>query len=110
MARTLPQTRDRTKIPSPAAQLSRNLQKSLFANRAATRCLSLILFFSIWQVLCLVGFDFFINFQLVPSPVEVLKATIEFFTSEPGVHIRSSVYRVLVGFCVASVQIGRAHV
>lgn len=103
MASTLPQTRDRTNIPSLATQLFRTLQKSLFANRAATRCLSLILFFSIWQILCVTGFDFFINFQLVPSPVEVLKATVEFFTSEPGVHIRSSIYRVLVGFCVASV-------
>ena len=57
---------------------------SFFANRSATRCLSLILFFGIWQVLCITGFKFFINFQLVPSPWEVVGATVEFFTSDPG--------------------------
>ena len=103
MASTLPQTRTSTDSTASAAQRSRTLQKRLFANRAAVRCLSLVLFFGIWQVLCIIGFDFFINFQLVPSPVEVLDATVDFFTSEPGVHIRSSIYRVLIGFCVASV-------
>lgn len=103
MASTLPKTRVRTESVSLVTQFSRSLKNLFFANRAATRCLSLILFFGIWQIFCIIGFDFFINFQLVPSPLEVLEATIEFFTSEPGVHIRSSVYRVLVGFGVASV-------
>ena len=66
------------------------------------RTLALLIFFGVWQVLCMIGFKFFINFQLIPSPWEVLGATVEFFTSDPGVHIRSSVFRVLVGFVVAS--------
>jgi len=103
MASTLPKPRARENSASSAVKRSRTFPKRFLANRAATRCLSLILFFSIWQVFCLIGFDFFINFQLVPSPVEVLGATVDFFTSEPGVHIRSSIYRVLVGFCIASV-------
>lgn len=53
-------------------------------------------------MLCMIGFKFFINFQLIPSPWEVLNATVDFFLSDPIVHIRSSVVRVLVGFVVAS--------
>ncbi|MEL6602979.1 MAG: ABC transporter permease [Cyanobacteria bacterium J06614_10] len=102
MASTLPQNRTR---PQDARQLTRRRKaiRTLFsANRSLTRLLALVLFFGIWQLLCTIGFKFFINFQLVPSPVEVLKATVEFFLSEPGVHIRASIFRVLVGFCVAS--------
>lgn len=65
--------------------------------------MALILFFGVWQILCVVGFNFFINFQLVPSPWEVSTATIEFFSSDPGVHIRASILRVLIGFLVASI-------
>ncbi|MEO0645693.1 MAG: ABC transporter permease [Cyanobacteria bacterium J06650_10] len=100
MASTLPQSRIRA--DRQKAKLSRSFSK-LSANRSAVRALSLVLFFSIWQILCVTGFKFFINFQLIPSPVEVAEATVEFFVSEPGVHIRSSVVRVLAGFSVASV-------
>lgn len=100
MASTLPQSRIRA--DRQKAKLSRSFGK-LSANRSAVRALSLVLFFSIWQILCVTGFKFFINFQLIPSPVEVAEATVEFFISEPGVHIRSSVVRVLAGFSVASV-------
>ena len=102
MASILPQSRVRKDSAAPVARLSRTLRHLFFVNRSATRCLSLILFFGIWQVLCVTGFKFFINFQLVPSPVEVAEATVDFFTSEPGVHIRSSLSRVLLGFAVAS--------
>lgn len=102
MASTFPKSRTQDGHSASVAKLSRTLTNLFFANRALTRCLSLILFFGIWQTLCMTGFKFFINFQLLPSPVEVLEATVEFFTSEPGVHIRSSFYRVLVGFAVAS--------
>ncbi|MEL6353015.1 MAG: ABC transporter permease [Cyanobacteria bacterium J06627_28] len=99
MASTLPQSRFHT--PTKPSRLLRTLGH-LAANRSALRVLSLVLFFGIWQFLCVIGFKFFINFQLVPSPVEVAEATVEFFLSEPGVHIRSSVVRVLAGFTVAS--------
>ncbi|MEL6816994.1 MAG: ABC transporter permease, partial [Cyanobacteria bacterium J06598_3] len=100
MASTLPQSRVHTQ--RQASNLSRAL-RNLSANRSALRVLSLVLFFGILQFLCVIGFKFFINFQLVPSPVEVAEATVEFFLSEPGVHLRSSVVRVLAGFSVASV-------
>lgn len=74
----------------------------LFANRSIRRLLAMVLFFGIWQLLCAIDFDFFINFQLVPAPTEVAKATLEFFTSAPWVHIRSSLTRVLVGYVIAS--------
>ncbi|MGB3293351.1 MAG: ABC transporter permease [Phormidesmis sp.] len=100
MASTVPQNRvrDRTQPSEPSRLLA-----NLTANRSAVRLLSLILFFGIWQFLCTIGFKLFINFQLVPSPVEVAEATVDFFLSDPGVHIRSSVVRVLAGFTVASV-------
>lgn len=78
------------------------LNTLLFANRTARQFLALTIFFGGWQILCTIGFDFFINFQLVPSPVEVFKATLNFFTSAPWVHFRSSIQRVLIGYCVAA--------
>lgn len=81
-----------------------SLLNTLFlANRSARRSLALIIFFGVWQIFCEIGFDFFINFQLVPSPTEVFKATISFVTSDPWVHFRSSIQRVLIGFAIASV-------
>ncbi|MGB7248386.1 MAG: ABC transporter permease subunit, partial [Phormidesmis sp.] len=101
MSSILPQSR--TRSDRQMLKFSRTLQASLSANRSAVKLLSLVLFFGIWQFLCVIGFKFFINFQLVPSPLEVLKATVEFFLSDPMVHIRSSIVRVLAGFAVASV-------
>ncbi len=103
MASTLPQSRVRAHSPNPVANLYQTLQAFLLSGRSARRFIALVLFFGIWQILCVIGFKFFINFQLIPSPWEVAKATVEFFTSDPWVHVRSSVVRVLVGFAVASV-------
>lgn len=102
MASTLPQSRVRTPIPSPMTRVYQTLKTFFFAGRSIRRFIALVLFFGIWQVLCVIGFKFFINFQLIPSPWEVFKATVDFFTSDPWVHIRSSLTRVLVGFVVAS--------
>lgn len=102
MASTLPQSRPRTNNRSLAASLYKGL-KALLSGRSIRRCIALILFFGIWQFLCMIGFKFFINFQLIPSPWEVAKATVDFFSSDPWVHFRSSIVRVLVGFAVASV-------
>lgn len=68
----------------------------------ARRFASLVLFFSIWQFLCAIEFNVFINFQFLPSPVEVFQATLEFLTSGPWVHFRSSIARVFIGFAIAS--------
>lgn len=103
MASTLPQSRVRTAKSSPVMGLFKTLRPFFLVNRSVRRLIALALFFGIWQILCMSGFKFFINFQLIPSPWEVLQATVEFFTSDPWVHVRSSVVRVLVGFAVASV-------
>lgn len=55
--------------------------------RLLFRVLSLVLFFGIWQFLCAIKFQFFINFAFLPSPVEVLSATLKFFSNNPMVHI-----------------------
>mgnify|MGYP001800591289 FL=1 len=103
MASILPQSRVRTNGLPPLTRLYQTLQTIFFSGRSVRRLTALILFFGIWQILCMIGFKFFINFQLIPSPWEVLNATVDFFLSDPWVHIRSSVVRVLVGFAVASV-------
>lgn len=88
---------------SSSLKMIQTAKSILFSARSARRLCSLVVFFGIWQILCVIGFKFFINFQLVPSPWEVLGATIEFFQSDPGVHIRSSISRVLIGFAIASI-------
>lgn len=102
MASTLPNVSVRSPRTKLKLSLTYRLQL-LLSGRFARRILALILFFGIWQILCIIDFNFFINFQLVPSPWEVLNATVEFFSSDPGVHIRASLLRVLVGFFVASI-------
>ncbi len=77
-------------------------QKRLRA-QALRRILSLFLFFGIWQLLCLNRFNFFINFENVPSPVEVLEATVQFAAENPMKHIQASAVRVLLGFTIAAV-------
>ncbi|MGF1491630.1 MAG: ABC transporter permease [Microcoleaceae cyanobacterium] len=69
----------------------------------ALRVLSLILFFGGWQLLCEFQVKFFINFEFLPSPMEVLRATVEFLGSNPWVHFKSSIYRVLLGYLIAAI-------
>lgn len=66
------------------------------------RILSLVIFFGVWQFLCQIEFKFFINFGFLPSPLEVVRATWEFFTDDPWVHLQSSIGRVLCGYAIAS--------
>ena len=75
----------------------------VWGNRPFRRVLALMIFFGVWQFLCAINFDFFINFQLIPSPWEVLLATIDFVTSDPWIHFRSSIQRVFFGYVAASV-------
>ena len=79
------------------------LKTLVWGDRPFRRVLALMIFFGGWQVLCAVNFDFFINFQLIPSPWEVLLATIDFVTSDPWIHFRSSIQRVFFGYLAASV-------
>ncbi|MEO1692409.1 MAG: ABC transporter permease [Cyanobacteria bacterium J06631_6] len=78
------------------------INKIFRLNKTGRRILSLIVFFGLWQFLCLIKFKFIINFGFLPTPVEVVKATGEFFASDPWVHFRSSIARVLLGYAIAS--------
>ena len=74
----------------------------LFSPKGFRRVLSLVLFFGLWQFLCVIKFNFFINFTFLPSPLEVLGATIQFFSKNPMLHIWASAVRVLSGFAIAA--------
>ncbi len=85
-------------------QTFKYLSKHLhFGGKSARRFFSLFLFFGIWQALCLIKFNFFVNFTNLPSPLEVLGATIEFFSGDFMKHINASVVRVLSGFLIGSI-------
>ncbi|WP_081972838.1 ABC transporter permease [Leptolyngbya sp. KIOST-1] len=92
----------RVGYPHWLGQIINVLNVLFLAKRPVRRLLALILFFSIWQVLCTINFNIFIDFQFVPSPVEVLKATLTFFAKNPWVHFRSSIVRVLWGYTIAA--------
>lgn len=76
---------------------------ALLKSRNLKRAISIVLFFGIWQFFCITKFNFFINFTFLPSPVEVWKATVEFFSGNAAVHITASVQRVLLGFGIAAI-------
>ncbi|QZZ23375.1 ABC transporter permease [Leptothermofonsia sichuanensis E412] len=67
------------------------------------RVLSLFIFFGAWQLLCMVKFNFLVNFAFLPSPVEVFGATVRFFSNDPTTHLKASLMRVLVGFGTATI-------
>jgi NitT/TauT family transport system permease protein len=101
MAVTTSKVRRRSARPWLASILS-ELKAGFSVSRAFRRILALVLFFGSWQILCAINFDFVINFQLLPSPVDVFKATLAFFSDNPWVDIGSSVRRVLLGYAIAS--------
>ncbi len=74
----------------------------LINSKAFRRFLSLFVFFGGWQLLCIAKFKFFINFEFLPSPWEVLGATLEFFSGNFRVHLQASAIRVLAGFTAAA--------
>lgn len=80
----------------------RSLSSPLIKPKTLRRILSLFIFFGAWQLLCMTKFNFFINFEFLPSPLEVFNATIQFFSSNPMQHIQASVIRVLTGFSIAA--------
>lgn len=72
-------------------------------NQLFRRILSIVLFFGVWQILCMVKFNFWINFSFLPSPIEVSEATVKFFSTNAMIHIQSSVIRVLAGYFFATI-------
>lgn len=72
------------------------------SQRSIRQFISLIIFFGGWQLLCTLNFNLFINFQFVPSPIEVFQATVTFLSKNPGVHIWASVWRVILGYVIAA--------
>lgn len=75
----------------------------LIKSRNLKRLISLVLFFGIWQLLCVTQFNLLINFAFLPSPVDVWSATVAFFSGNAVVHITASIKRVLLGFGIAAV-------
>lgn len=98
----LVQLKDQSSKAGIVVKILKVLQ-ALFWSHLTWRFLSLVIFFGGWQILCNLNFDFFINFALIPSPSEVFEATIEFIGSDPMIHFRSSITRVLLGYLVASI-------
>lgn len=86
------------KVMQPIASNLRSIRLS----KLGRRILSLVIFFGGWQFLCQIKFKFIINFNFLPSPLEVVEATWEFFGSDPWVHLQSSIIRVLLGYAIAS--------
>ncbi|MEO0688657.1 MAG: ABC transporter permease, partial [Cyanobacteria bacterium J06649_11] len=98
-----------SRTPPATAELLENihlrfvsLKVNFTHNNMLRKVLSLALFFAVWQILCVINFKFFINFQFVPAPSEVVIATIEFMGDDPFIHFRSSLTRVLIGYSVAA--------
>ncbi len=98
-------------MTSPVSQLTKStvnkdsrssIGKFFRLNKLGRRILSLVIFFGVWQFLCAIKFQFFINFNFLPTPIEVVKASWEFFHDDPWVHFRSSILRVLLGYAIAS--------
>lgn len=92
-----------SKSNSPQNRDSSLINKIFRLNQTGRRILSLIIFFGLWQFLCEIKFQFIINFGFLPTPVEVVEASWEFFTSDPWVHFVSSIVRVLLGYAIASI-------
>ncbi len=92
-----------TRLLRRSTDSNRESSSSRSRHRLLRRMLSLVLFFGIWQLLCMVKFHFWINFAFLPSPLEVLSATVKFFSGDPMVHIQASVMRVLLGYFIATV-------
>ncbi|MDX1976705.1 MAG: ABC transporter permease [Pseudanabaenaceae cyanobacterium bins.68] len=87
----------------PSSQVARVVWRSKVPwLKFGLRLLSLLIFFGGWQFLCGIKFNFFFNFVFVPSPLEVISASVEFFSKDASVHFQASIIRVLAGFGIAS--------
>src|SRR5881296_4001330 len=72
--------------------------------RPALRALSIGLFLLAWHAATLWDLDFYVRFQNIPSPADVLAEAIELFGSSGFyVHILASLERIWLGFGIATV-------
>ena len=75
-----------------------------FTRSWTVRSLSLVIGVVIWQLACTHKFNFFINFENVPSPIVVLAALVKHaHEMKFYVHIFVSIKRILIGFALATV-------
>jgi NitT/TauT family transport system permease protein len=72
--------------------------------RPALRIASVGLFFAAWHVATTRRLEFYVRFQNVPSPAQVLEEAVELFSTAPFyVHILASLERIWLGFAIATV-------
>jgi NitT/TauT family transport system permease protein len=72
--------------------------------RPALRLSSVGFFFAAWHVVTTRRLEFYVRFQNVPPPAQVLEDAIELFSSAPFyVHILASLERIWLGFAIATV-------
>jgi sulfonate transport system permease protein len=101
---------DASRGAEPAADLLRALLDRLalidwagFARGWTVRLLSLAAGILLWHLACSYRFNFFINFDNVPSPLVVLSALIgHVHDSKFYIHILVSLQRILIGFALAT--------
>ncbi len=71
--------------------------------RPALRVLSIGLFFAAWHVATTWDMDFYVRFQNIPTPAEVLEEAVALFGSAGFyVHILASLERIWLGFAIAT--------
>ena len=71
---------------------------------ALVRGLSLILSLVLWQTASVKKWDVLVHFENVPPPTEVAESAARLFQSPKFIsHVRNSVFRVFVGFSIATV-------
>src|SRR3989441_11270716 len=71
--------------------------------RPVRRVLSLGLFFAAWHVATTWDIDFYVRFQNIPTPAEVLEEAVALFGSAGFyVHILASLERIWLGFTIAT--------
>src|SRR5882724_6390431 len=97
-----------TLVGAPAtpasAAVSARVARVASWRRPALRSLSIGLFLLAWHVATWWDLDFYVRFQNIPSPGDVLAEAMELFAS-PGyyVHILASLERIWLGFAIATV-------
>src|SRR5262249_1833241 len=68
------------------------------------RISSVGLFFVAWHIVTTRRLEFYVRFQNVPPPVQVLEDAVELFSSAPFyVHVLASLERIWLGFAIAPV-------
>jgi len=71
--------------------------------RPALRVLSIGLFFAAWHVATTWDLDFYVRFQNIPGPAQVLEEAVALFSSSSFyVHILASLERIWLGFAIAT--------